>query len=323
MTSRVQTETDFSRAHFKAFMGDILSKIAHRPNELVSFEAVRRSLKIFGQNYRGVRPVRVDQIVGSATLRYHDFDRAFLPLQTRTKSRWTHVDAAYYDEVELPPVNLYQVGQVYFVRDGHHRVSVAREKGQEFIDAEVIEMQTGVPLTIADIAGGMVEIAGMRAEFMEKTKLDELRPGNGLQFTEPGGFVRLIEHIAVHRYYMGIEQKRPIRWQAAVLSWYDNLYTPIVQSIRDNNILGHFPHRTEADLYLWIMDHYHYLKQEDENIALEDAATHFAQHYSQRLDKRLMRSVRTAVTSFIGNQEFLPLVATMASEPHPTEEPHE
>lgn len=304
-------------------MGDILSKIAHRPNELVSFEAVRRSLKIFGQNYRGVRPVRVDQIVGSATLRYHDFDRAFLPLQTRTKSRWTHVDAAYYDEVELPPVNLYQVGQVYFVRDGHHRVSVAREKGQEFIDAEVIEMQTGVPLTIADIAGGMVEIAGMRAEFMEKTKLDELRPGNDLQFTEPGGFVRLIEHIAVHRYYMGIEQKRPIRWQAAVLSWYDNLYTPIVQSIRDNNILGHFPHRTEADLYLWIMDHYHYLKQEDENIALEDAATHFAQHYSQRLDKRLMRSVRTAVTSFIGNQEFLPLVATMASEPHPTEEPHE
>jgi hypothetical protein len=122
---------------------------------------------------------------------------------------------------------------------------------------------------------------------------------------------------------MGIEQKRPIRWQAAVLSWYDNLYTPIVQTIRDNKILGDFPHRTEADLYLWIMDHYHFLKEQDENIALEDAATHFAQHYSQRLDKRMLRSVRTAVTSFIGTQKFLPLVATMASEPHPTEEPHE
>ena len=316
---RFQSETDFNRAHVKAFLHEIFATVARRPNELVSFEAVRHSLKIFGQSYRGVRPVPLDQIVGSATLRYHDFDRAFLPVQARTKSRWRRVDEAYYEDVELPPVELYQVGEVYFVRDGHHRVSVARDRGQAYIDANVIEMRTRVPLTVADITEGTVEIAGIRAEFMEKTQLEELRPGNAIRFSEPGGYIRLVEHIAVHRYFRGIDTGRPVRWPDAVLSWYDQLYTPIATTIRDQNILQHFPHRTEADLYLWIMDHYHFLKEAGQEMGLESAAVDFAEHYSQRLDRRLLRSVRAVVSTFAnaGDAALQPLIGTMASEPHP------
>jgi hypothetical protein len=295
-----QTETDFNRAHFKALLREIIALVAHRPNELISFETVRRSLKIFGENYRGMHPVPVDHIVGSATLRYHDFDRAFLPTQTHTKSRWRRVDLAYYEDVGLPPVQLYQVGEVYFVRDGHHRVSVARERGQAFIDAEVIELKLRTPLTLADVTHGMVEIAGLHAEFTDKTRLDELRPDNAIRFSEPGGYIRLAEHIGVHRYFRGIDQDRPIPWREAVLSWYDHLYWPIVRAIRENGILRDFPRRTEADLYLWIMDHYHFLREHDERIGLEDAAIDFARNYSQRLDKRLLRSVRQAVTNLIG-----------------------
>jgi hypothetical protein len=321
MVFNQQTEFDFNRALMKGFLGEVASMVARRPNELVSFEAIKNSLKIFGQHYRGVQPVPVAQIVGSTTHRYHDFDHAFLPIQARTKSRWKRVDEAFYSDIELPPVQLYQIGQVYFVRDGHHRVSVARERGQEYIDAEVIELKTRVPLTLADITEHTFEIAGMCAEFMEKTQLDELRPESAIHFSEPGGYVRLIEHIAVHRYYMGMEQKKPIRWQDAVLSWHDHLYAPIVQAIREHNILRDFPHRTEADLYLWIMDHYYFLREQDENIAIEEAAVDFAAHYSQRLDKRLVRSVRQAVASFIGDSdERLPLIGTMASEPHPHKE---
>lgn len=320
MVYKQQTELDFNRAFFKGFLGEISAMVRHRPNELVSFEAIKRSLKVFGQYYRGIQTVPVSHIVGSTTQRYHDFDQVFLPLQRHTKSRWKRVDEAYYRDIELPPVQLYQVGEVYFVRDGHHRVSVARERGQEFLDAEVIEMKTAFQLTVADVSGGTIEIAGMRAEFEDKTKLDERRPGNNIHFSEPGGYVRLIEHIAVHRYYMGVEAKRPIRWQDAVLDWYDHLYMPIVQAIREHNILRDFPSRTEADLYLWIMDHYYFLREQDETVALQDAATDFAQHYSQRLDKRMLRSVRTAVASFIGDSHAqLPLVGTMASEPHPHE----
>ena len=133
-----QTESDFSRARLKAFWHDVAAMLSRRPNELVSFDQVKRSLKTFGESYRGVQTVPIAQIIGSATLRFHDFDGAFLPTSTRTKSRWKSVDAAWYEEINLPPVQLYKIGDTYFVRDGHHRISVAREKGQEFIEAEAI-----------------------------------------------------------------------------------------------------------------------------------------------------------------------------------------
>lgn len=288
-----------------------------RPNELVSFDAVKRSLKIFGQYYRGVQPVRVAQIVGTSTQRYHDFDRAFLPTQQRTKSRWKRVDAAYYKDIELPPVQLYQVGEVYFVRDGHHRVSVARERGQEFIDAEIIEVKTRVPFT-RDLATGSAEIPGKYAEFLEKTQLDQLRPGQAIRFTEPGGYERLIEHIAVHRYFMGMEAKHPIRWLDAVASWYDHVYLPVVEIIREHRILRHFPYRTEADLYLWVMDHHYFLSEQNEQVGFKEAALDLARHYSQRVDRKLLRIVRQAVADFMGGEEMMPLIGTMVSEPYAT-----
>ena len=85
--------------------------------------------------------------------RYRDFDRAFLPIQTRTKARWISVDRAHYEEIILPPVELYQIGEVYFVRDGNHRVSVARERGQTYIDAFVTEIDTPVLLTLRHQGG--------------------------------------------------------------------------------------------------------------------------------------------------------------------------
>ncbi len=310
-----RTEADFSRARFKAFLGEIASTLARRPNELMSFEAVKRSLKIFGQNYRGVRPVPLSKIIGSATLRYHDFDRAFLPTQDRTESRWRSIAQAYYDAVDLPPVQLYQVGGVYFVRDGHHRISVAREKKQEYIDAEIIEAQTNVPLT-PDLTAADLELVGEYAEFIEKTRINKLRPDHSIRFSEPGGYARLLEHIAVHRYFMGIEQQRQIRWEDAVIGWYDNVYMPVVQVIRERDILKDFPRRTEADLYLWIMDHHYFLSEQNEQVAVEDAAIDFARRYSQRVDKKLLRGVRQAVADFLGSAGLPPVVGTMVSEPH-------
>ncbi len=318
---QAQTESDFARARAKAFFGEIAAMIARRPNEPLSFEAVKRSLKVFGQSYRGVQTVPIDKIVGSATLRYNDFDRAFLPTQTRTKSRWRNIDRLYYQNVDLPPVQLYQVGDFYFVRDGHHRISVARERGQQFIEGEVIEVQTRVPLS-PDLMATDLEIVGEYADFIERTPIDKLRPDQSIQFSEPGGYARLIEHIAVHRYFMGIERQQKVPWLEAVASWYDNVYMPTVKIIRDHNILRDFPRRTEADLYLWIMDHHYFLNEQDESVALEDAAIDFAEHYSERIDKKLLRSVRQAVAEILGGEELPPIEGTLASEPHHADEEH-
>ena len=319
---QAEIEGDFARARAKAFFNEIAATIARRPNEPLSFEAVKRSLKVFGQAYRGVQTVQIDKIIGSATLRYNDFDRAFLPTQARTKTRWHNIDRLYYENVDLPPVQLYQIGEFYFVRDGHHRISVARQRGQQFIEAEVIEVQTRVALS-ADLTAHDLEIAGEYADFVERTQIDRLRPEQSIKFSEPGGYTRLIEHIAVHRYFMGIEQHHPIPWQKAVVSWYDNLYLPAVKVIREHNVLKEFARRTEADLYLWIMDHHYFLSKQDETIGLEDAAIDFAQNFSERLDKKLIRSVRRAVADLLGGEDLMPVEGTMSSEPHhPDEEPN-
>ncbi len=313
-----QTESDFARARLKAFWREIRAMVAHRPNELVSFEQVKRMVMTFGEYYRGVQTVAVERIIGSATLRYHDFDRAFLPTQTRTKSRWRRVDEAYYEEVALPPVQLYQVGDVYFVRDGHHRISVARERGQTFIDAEVIEVKTRVPVT-SDLLASDLEIVGEYAHFIDKTRLDQVRPEQSIRFSEPGGYTRLIEHIAVHRYFIGKERNKKIARAEAVASWYDHVYLPVVSAIREHHILKDFPHRTEADLYLWIMDHHYFLSQQNAQVGLADAAIDFAKQFSHRLDKRLIKAVKHAVREYLEGETLKPMIGTFVNEPHTTD----
>src|SRR5512141_2610548 len=144
LTSRVQA--DYSRARFKAFMNGVWASLSGRHNRLLSYDAVKEKLHLGGPIYRGVQTVRVDQIAGSLN-RYHQFDRDFLPTQGDTSQRWESVNRSFYQDISLPPVVLYKVGQVYFVVDGHHRVSVAREQKQEFIDAEVRDCSTKVNIT--------------------------------------------------------------------------------------------------------------------------------------------------------------------------------
>jgi hypothetical protein len=254
---------DFDRARRRAFLNDLASTFGGKPNWLLSFEEVQRALPIHGQVYRGVQQVPLAEIVGSVD-RYHDFDRQFLPTQSFTRPRWESVDIANLTDVSLPPVQLYRVGDVYFVKDGNHRVSVAKEKGMDYIDAEVIELPSSVPLPpISSIKDqqDLIRLAEY-ARFLAQTKLDKLRPNVKIAFTSLGRYDVLLEHISAHRWYMGIEQNRPIEWEEAVLDWYDNIYLPLVKIIEEKGILNDFPGRTAGDLYLWIMDHRWYLHED-------------------------------------------------------------
>jgi hypothetical protein len=265
-----RAQQDFNRARLRAFWRGIFSALSGEPNELLSYEEVREKLHIGGPIYRGVQTVRLDQIAGSLN-RYHQFDRVFLPIQSNTANRWQRISRAFYEEVSLPPVVLYKVGQVYFVVDGHHRVSVARDQGQEFIDAEVRECATKVNIT-PDIKTEDLEILGEKVDFLERTGLDRLRPQANIKLTIPDGFDRMLEHIAVHRYFMGLDQKRDISDEEAVGHWYDTVYLPIVQVIRDSEILQEFPGKTEGDLYLWVLDRQRYLASQSKTLAPPDEA---------------------------------------------------
>lgn len=208
---------------------------------------------------RGLEEIPLDAIVGSAG-RYSDFTREFLPLQDANQERWVRVKKAVSDLSGVPPIEVYRIGETYFVRDGNHRVSVARQIGNTHIEAYVTEIPIKVPLTPDDRPQDLI-IKAEYVEFLERTHLDTLRPGADLSFSVPGGLHPLLQHIAVHRHYMGNEQQREIEYSEAVTHWYDDVYLPVVQIICDRGLLRDFPGRTVTDLYLWITEHREILQE--------------------------------------------------------------
>ncbi|MCU0492648.1 MAG: DUF4032 domain-containing protein [Chloroflexaceae bacterium] len=253
------TREDYNRARRLAFFSQLLAFVTRRSNQLFSLDEVRARLHVRGQHYRGVGTVPLDQIIGSEG-RYSDFDRHFLPLQKTTKDRWLSISRAHYEDVGLPVVELYKLGDIYFVKDGHHRISVARQQGQEAIDAAVTELEVDVPLS-PDLSLRDLLLKEEYSDFLEWTELGRLRPQQRIELSELGGYLDLVRHINGHRYYLGLEQGREISRDEAVASWYDNVYMPVVYVIRDHQALEAFPKRSEADLYRWIMDHRWYMQE--------------------------------------------------------------
>ena len=167
-------------------MNRVWGALSGQPSTLLSYDEIKEKLHIGGPIYRGVKTVRVDQIAGSLN-RYHEFDRVFLPAIDKLADRWQSVNRAFYQEISLPPVVLYKVGQVYFVVDGHHRVSVAREQGQIYIEAEVRECATRVNIT-PDIRPEDLEILETKVDFLERTSIDDLRPEANIKLDHPRWF---------------------------------------------------------------------------------------------------------------------------------------
>jgi nucleotide-binding universal stress UspA family protein len=245
--------TDFEHARRQAAMQQILARLTGQPIDLLSFDDVRGKLKLRSGSPRGIEEVPLDAIVGSVG-RYRDFTRSFLPRQEVDKHRWARVSAAMTDLTGLPPVELYKIGEAYFVLDGNHRVSAARQTGAKTIQAYVTEFKTKVPLSPDDRPDDLI-IKAEYADFLEKTNLDQLRPEADLTTTAPGRYWELQTQIEAQRFLLNQEQEREVPYEEAVTHWYDHIYLPVVQMIRERGILRDFPSRTETDLYLWILRH--------------------------------------------------------------------
>jgi hypothetical protein len=276
-----RSRLQFDEARRKALVASILDMMRREPTEMLSFQEVRARLNVRGQRYLGHQAVPLNKIVGSEG-RYSDFDRRFLPRTNAMRDRWTRVSSAALLDVHLPPIEVYKIADIYFVRDGNHRVSVARQRGQHDIDAFVTELLVDVPLD-PDLSVRDLLLMEEYSDFLEWTDLALLRPQQRIEFSETGGYLDLVRHINAHRYYMGLEQKRPIERDEAVADWYDNVYMPVVESIRRHGVLRHFPGRTEADLYRWIMDHrWNMRERTGADPGAEEATEDYLEHYGQR-----------------------------------------
>lgn len=276
---------DFQNARRKAALRELVARLTGKPNELLSYDEVAQKLRLHTRSERGIQEIPLDAIVGSVG-RYSDFTRDFLPRKDENQRRWAQVRAMMENPAGggIPPIDVYKVGEVYFVLDGNHRVSAARQAGFKTIEAHVIEVKTDVPLT-PDVSPDDLIIKAEYADFLEKTGLKRLRPEADLSVSVPGQYQRLLEHIEVHRYFMGIDFQREIGWEEAVAHWYDAVYLPIVEPIREHGLLRWFPGRTETDLYLWVAEHRAELESETGwSIRPEAAALELAARENPRLE---------------------------------------
>jgi hypothetical protein len=275
---------DFSVARQREFFSRIQNFFDPGREELLSLQEVRKIVRPKGETYRGMQVVPISLIVGSEG-RYHDFNKAFLPKHEYLRNRWVSIDKAHYEDVILPSIRLYEIGGVYFVRDGNHRVSVARIKSVENIDAEVTSLNAEIKLDPSMKREDVIRavIAYEKDLFYEETYFGLVTDCYDLDFSFMGQYDVVYNHILVHKYYINQDSSKEIPLGRAIKSWYDTLYLPIIELIRSERILDLFPGKTVSDLYVWIVRYWDELKKNcDPGTPIEAAVMEYAANFGRR-----------------------------------------
>jgi nucleotide-binding universal stress UspA family protein len=291
---------DFRQAHQQAALQQVLARVTGRSVELLSYEDVLNKLRLTGRSARGMREIPVEAIVGTVG-RCTDFTRTFLPRKGSDEQRWANLKAYVQQHSldALPPIEVYQIGSAYFVQDGHHRVSIARQSGVQFIAAQVTEVHTRVPLTPDADWEALIRDAEYAA-FLEYTRLDRLRPRTDLTVSVPGQYAKLEDHIEVHRYFSEVAEERELDFEEAVCRWHDEAYRPIADAIHDQGLLSDFPGRTTTDFYLWIAEQRLLLQHElGWSISPEAATASLAERFTTRSRPLLDRAGRAMLSAVI------------------------
>ena len=271
---KFQAHEDFVKARNKAWVNDLQNLMNPDKKKLLSFNDVKKILKPQNEVYAGLKVVPIKKIVGSEG-RYNDFDNHFLPRSNELKQRWMNVDEAHLSDVVLPPIQLYELGGLYFVRDGNQRVSVAKAQGVEFIDAEVTSLQSEIQLPATVQQNTLLEavITYEKRVFYSETHFGDLTDCWDLDFTATGRYDVIYNHILVHKYFINEQQSTEIAFTDALVSWYTTVYLPVITVIEKYRLLADFKNRTKSDIYVWVVKHWDRLKQKNGNDYSLDAAT--------------------------------------------------
>lgn len=292
--SSVQTESDFTKARNKALFNDLQHLLNLKETELLSFGDVKKWLKPKNEVYLGMQVIPVDLIAGSEG-RYKDFDNHFFPRSIHLKNRWKRIDEAHLQDIILPPIQLYEIGGLYFVRDGNHRVSVAKAQGIESIDAEVISLQSEIKLragmTRKQILKRVLDYE--KRVFYAETAFGDITDYWDLDFSAVGEYDVIYNQIEVHKQYLSETEDRTIGVPEAVLSWYSNVYLPVVRLIKERRILKKFRGRTAADMYVWLITYWDELKKKfGEDVTLDTAARELHSTYGTGFFKRFTAALK-------------------------------
>ncbi|MFO7584687.1 MAG: universal stress protein [Anaerolineales bacterium] len=279
---------DFYSARLQAALEEVGARITGTPSDLLQYEQVRRRFNGIETPARELREIPLDSIIGSVD-RSQDFSRKLMPLNMRNKERWVKVHSLTENMSGLPPIEVYQMGDVYFIIDGHHRASVAREAGATKIEAYVRKVITRVPISPEDDPEDLI-VKAEYTDFLTKTRLDETRPDANLLGTIPGQYEQLLQYIQGYQSLKNSQHKDGFSLEQAAAEWYDEVYLPVLNVIRTRNIMRWFSDRTEADLFTWILD---YRARSEEElgwvVTTRDVAENMTFNYARDIRYRLAR----------------------------------
>ena len=295
--------SDFHRARQQAALKQVLARLTGTSVDLLSYTDVTRRLRAVGSAERGLQEIPVEAIAGSVG-RQNDFTRDFLPLNDADQARWARVKQATDapGAAGLPPIKVYKIGEAYFVIDGHHRVSVARQMGATHIQAYVTEVHTKVPLS-ANVTPDEVILKSEYAEFLELTQLDQTRPGCDLSVSTPGQIQLIEAQIQDCQRALSDRQGKEVPLETAAQVWYDETYLPVVQVIREQGLTRDFPDHSEADLFLLVTAHREALEELlGWTITPEVGASDLAAQQSARREWPVLRAGRRLLSAVVPDE---------------------
>jgi len=279
----------YPKARRKEMLRHIGGILTGQPQRtLLNLEEVQDRLGSYGQSYGGVRPIPVDKIIGSVA-RSSDFDDDFLPLTDRLEDRWQSLEKRFPDG-SFPPISVYQLGDAYFVADGHHRVAISKQRGYEFIDAEITEVNTPFEINADTDVTQLVHL-GQQRLFLEASGLGSALPGARFTFTSPDRYAVLLDNLKVHGWDMLMERHEYVTREEIAVHWYSHVYRPTIRLIEESGLDEMLDNMTTDDIYLWVADRWRHQFPDRGNQSFEEIIRDAAEEEAGKLTTKAKSAV--------------------------------
>ena len=242
-------QDDFSRARRKQARRKLARRFERGGADvdlILPFDEVVAALGRTGERDLGVQSVELDSVVGTVDREGGGFDRSFAPTTSRVRVRWERINERMRRGGDLPPISVYRVGEMHFVRDGHHRVSVARALGLTHLDGRVVEVSVRVgaerALTLADLP-----MKGHERLFQERVPLPD-NAAAGLKLTDPWAYGELAEGVEAWGFRIMQDRAELLSREQVARLWFEDEFVPVVQMLKEAELAS--PKQTDADAFL-------------------------------------------------------------------------
>ncbi|HKB29488.1 MAG TPA: chromosome partitioning protein ParB [Streptosporangiaceae bacterium] len=246
---RADVENDFQRARRRQTLARLAHWLRREPDDvnlILPFDEVVAALGMKGERSLGLQTIKLDTIVGTVDSR-RDFDRRFRPTSSRVRERWERLALAQRRGESIPPIDVYRVGDLHFVKDGHHRVSIALATGQTTIDAYVTEVLTAVPAKGIRHRGDLL-VKSYERIFRARVPLPPQAYAK-LTVKDPWSYAELGEAVEAWGFRYMQDQQRFLDRGEIARRWFAEEYTPVVRMLRAAGLLGSC---TDAEAYMRI-----------------------------------------------------------------------